>query len=85
MTQVLDVAQQESLDARKWERDRRAWNLPRPTVKSTETPRSRSAEERAGRSRSLDWHEFLAAYFPGRGRHDMEALVGYAAYKRKAR
>jgi len=30
----------------------------------------------------LDWQEFSAAYFPGRRRHDMEALVAYGAYKR---
>ena len=27
---------------------------------------------------------FLAAYFPGRRRHDLEALVAYAAYKRRS-
>jgi hypothetical protein len=33
-------------------------------------------------SKMLDWREFCAAYFPGRRRHDMEALTAYAAYKR---
>ena len=30
----------------------------------------------------LDWLEFIAAYFPGRRRHDLEALTAYSAYKR---
>ena len=30
----------------------------------------------------LDWLEFTAAYFPGRRRHDLEALTAYSAYKR---
>ena len=29
----------------------------------------------------LDWLEFSAAYFPGRRRHDLEALTAYSAYK----
>ena len=31
-----------------------------------------------------DGQGFLAAYVPGRGRHDLEALVAYAAYKRRS-
>jgi len=30
----------------------------------------------------LDWKGFLAAYFPGSRRHDLEALTAYGAYKR---
>jgi hypothetical protein len=30
----------------------------------------------------LDWQMFRAAYFPGRRRHDLEALTAYAAYRR---
>ena len=30
----------------------------------------------------LDWQTFRAAYFPGRRRHDFEALTGYGAYRR---
>jgi hypothetical protein len=30
----------------------------------------------------LDWQGFSAAYFPGRRRHDLEALTAYSAYKR---
>ncbi len=32
--------------------------------------------------RGLDWRGFTAASFPGRRRHDLEALTAYAAYKR---
>jgi hypothetical protein len=30
----------------------------------------------------LDWQRFSAKHFPGRGRHDFEALTAYGAYKR---
>lgn len=30
----------------------------------------------------LDWQAFSAAYFPGRRRHDLEALTAYGAYRR---
>ena len=30
----------------------------------------------------LDWRAFKAAYFPGRRRHDLEALTAYSVYKR---
>jgi hypothetical protein len=30
----------------------------------------------------LDWQMFSAAYFPGRRRHDLEALTAYGAYRR---
>jgi hypothetical protein len=30
----------------------------------------------------LDWSAFAAAYFPGRHRHDLEAVVAYGAYRR---
>ena len=33
-------------------------------------------------STDLDWREFSAARFPGRPRHDLQALVAYAAYRR---
>ena len=29
----------------------------------------------------LDWQGFLARHFPGRRRHDLEALIAYGAYK----
>ncbi len=30
----------------------------------------------------LDWLRFAEAYFPGRLRHDLEAVVAYGAYRR---
>ena len=30
----------------------------------------------------LDWQTFTAAYFPGRRRHDLEALTADGAYRR---
>ena len=29
----------------------------------------------------LDWQGFLARYYPGRRRHDLEALTAYGAYR----
>jgi hypothetical protein len=34
--------------------------------------------------RISDWQTFCASYFPNRRRHDLEALVAYAAYRRHA-
>ena len=33
-------------------------------------------------STTLDWKTFCVTHFPGRRRHDFEALVAYGAYKR---
>jgi hypothetical protein len=30
---------------------------------------------------ALDWTEFIGRYFPGRRRHDFEALTAYEAYR----
>ena len=30
---------------------------------------------------NLDWASFSAAFFPGRRRHDLEALTAYGAYR----
>ncbi|HEX4745819.1 MAG TPA: hypothetical protein VFU99_02955 [Gaiellaceae bacterium] len=40
--------------------------------------------ERATRAEGarLDWKDFAAAYFPGRRRHHLEAIVAYGAYRR---
>jgi hypothetical protein len=40
-------------------------------------PPLRAAEAAEG----LDWEAFSNRYFPGRRRHDMEALTAYATYK----
>ena len=34
-------------------------------------------------SNTLDWKAFSAAYFPGRRRHDFEALTAYGSYRRR--
>ena len=48
------------------------------------TERSGSAVATSGAEApdGLDWQTFSAAYFPGRRRHDLEALTAYSAYKR---
>jgi hypothetical protein len=33
----------------------------------------------------LEWQRFSTRYFPGRRRHDLEALTGYGAYRRRSR
>ena len=35
-----------------------------------------------GVTEPLDWQAFSAKYYPGRRRHDFEALVAYGAYRR---
>jgi hypothetical protein len=52
-------------------------------------PRSSAAEQVASAATTsvhtpagLDWQAFSAAYFPGRRRHDLEALTAYGAYRR---
>ena len=32
----------------------------------------------------LDWQQFTAKHFPGRHRHDFEALIAYGAYRRSS-
>ena len=36
---------------------------------------------RAEAAEALDWQAFSNRYFPGRRRHDMDALTAYATYK----
>jgi hypothetical protein len=33
----------------------------------------------------LDWQAFCAAYVPGRGRHDLAAIIAYSAYRHSLR
>ena len=35
----------------------------------------------AGIGEKLDWNAFSARYFPGRRRHDLNAVAAYGAYK----
>src|SRR6266511_4472408 len=46
-------------------------------------PRAASAPvlPAAGVGEKLDWDAFSARYFPGRRRHDLDAVAAYGAYK----
>jgi len=46
------------------------------------SPKVASSEELPG---GLDWQAFSTRYFPGRLRHDLEALMAYGAYRRLPR
>jgi hypothetical protein len=94
LTRVLSTAEQADEMA---ERDRVAWNLPRPSASAT----SHAPPARAGRGRlaavpaldvdvraqdaavehDLDWQGFRSRYYPGRRRHDFEALTAYGVYR----
>lgn len=50
----------------------------RPLTESAVSAVASSADAPDG----LDWQTFSAAYFPGRRRHDLEALTAYGAYTR---
>jgi hypothetical protein len=50
----------------------------RPSAEQLTSIVTTSAHAPAG----LDWQAFSAAYFPGRRRHDLEALTAYGAYRR---
>ncbi len=50
----------------------------RPLTESAGSAVAGSADAPDG----LDWETFSAAYFPGRRRHDLEALTAYGAYRR---
>ena len=50
-----------------------------PTPADLGTPTSRRPAE--GARETLDWETFSARYFPGRHRHDFEAIAAYAAYR----
>jgi hypothetical protein len=49
----------------------------RPAAEQLTSIVTTSANAPAG----LDWQAFSAAYFPGRRRHDLEALTAYGAYR----
>ena len=66
-TETLTEAAQAAVTADHQERDREAWNLPRPPW--------------AYRAR-LDWDGFRDLYYPDSRRHNLEAIVAYGSYKR---
>jgi hypothetical protein len=63
------LSQALSAGRRRRTRDRLAPNVP-------------SSEELPG---GLDWQAFAARFFPGRRRHDLEALTAYGTYRRSPR
>lgn len=73
MSQVLATAERAEVAA---ELDRVAWNLPRRPVQGIAGPNHGATVQHG-----LDWQGFLALYFPGRRRHDLEALTAYGAYR----
>src|SRR6188508_1069105 len=62
-----------AVDADHQERDRKAWNLPRASVRTA--PRRRHRD-------GLDWDSFRDLYYPSTRRHDFDAIVAYGNYKR---
>jgi hypothetical protein len=49
------------------------------SIRSDRPDRARTSVTDA--PRGLDWQSFSARYFPGRRRHDLEALTAYRAYR----
>ena len=76
MTQAVEVALDATTRTREQERDRQAWNLPQART------RPAAAGDRI-RDDGLEWQAFSAAHFPGRRRHDLQAIVAYGAYRRR--
>src|SRR5919198_4104498 len=78
MNPTVEVVDRAAAQAREWESDRNAWNLPR-RPHGTDTY---VAPIQSDSDSGLDWEAFSARYFPGSRRHDLRAIVSYAAYKR---
>ena len=73
LTEALGERAQVAARPDQWERDQEAWNLPRSVSAAEDVP--------IGDREQLDWDRFLATYFPDSRRHDLKAIVAYAAYK----
>lgn len=79
MTRVLTAAERARIVA---ERERVAWNLPQPVAPAPHVaPVAEPTAEAASARQRLDWQSYLALYFPGRRRHDFEALAAYGEYR----
>ena len=94
MTRVLSTAEQADEVA---ERDRVAWNLPGSSAGATAhaaptppAPNGLAAVPALGIDgpaqdaivqHDLDWQGFRSRYYPGRRRHDFEALTAYGVYR----
>jgi hypothetical protein len=70
-----------SVSASNWERDEKAWNVPRQTPVATA---ARSVTQ-GTREEELDWKSFVATYFPGVRRHNFNAIIAYSDYRRALR
>src|SRR6188508_2002634 len=68
-----EAASQAAVNADHHERDRKAWNLPRASVRTA--PRRRHRD-------GLDWDSFRDLYYPSTRRHDFDAIVAYSNYIR---
>ena len=71
----------ESPTTNDWERDEKAWNVPRPTALAT-VPDSVS---HATHDEELDWKSFVATYFSGTRRHNFKPIIAYSDYRRSLR
>jgi hypothetical protein len=59
--------------------------VPRDELATSPSRTSVSTPDRTLRrteGQGLDWKGFVAAHFPGTGRHNLKAITAYAAYKR---
>ena len=54
---------------------------PSARKESSDAPPTAPPLRAAEAAEALDWEAFSNRYFPGRRRHDMEALTAYATYK----
>jgi hypothetical protein len=68
-----EAPSQAAVNADHQERDRKAWNLPRASVRTA--PRRRHRD-------GLDWDSFRDLYYPSTRRHDFEASVACSNYIR---
>jgi hypothetical protein len=60
-------------------------SVSRQEVANSRSKTSMSTLDRTDRRSEvlgLDWKGFVAAHFPGTGRHNLRAIAAYAAYKR---
>jgi hypothetical protein len=71
--QPSEAASQAAVKADHQERNRKAWNLPRASVRTA--PRRRHRD-------GLDWDSFRDLYYPSTRRHDFAAIMAYGDYKR---
>jgi len=69
---VVEASRKQGPFDTRWSSARKGSAAPVPTA-----PPLRAAEA----AEALDWEAFSNRYFPGRSRHDMEALTAHAKYK----